>query len=203
MMILPHLRTLVGAAALLATTETPLMSQERTHRYTLDGQASHVWFTANSTGGAFKGETRTLTGAVEIADTATLRDATGHINIDASTFRTGNGLRDKHLRGEMQVNEYPRVSWVLDSVTRTMVPASDDTRSATLHGRLTVKATTHNVDIPARYTIRADSLHVTGELPITFTQYGWSKPPTKFFGLAKVADDLMLHFDAVFLPEQH
>lgn len=181
---------------------------DRQHGYGLDTLRTRIRFEADATMGAFGGTARRFRGHAEIADTASLTGATGHIEIDVASFRTGIGIRDGHLRGDLDADEYPTITFVLASARRSAEPFSAETglvlaagepaRAAVLlSGQLTIRGQTRDIGIPALVRFTADSLYARGRVPVRFTDFDM-KPPSRLFGMAKVDDALVLHFDAVF-----
>ncbi|MGH7554966.1 MAG: YceI family protein [Longimicrobiales bacterium] len=172
----------------------------------LDTLRSRVWFEADATLGKFTGTARRVRGHAEIADTADFTRATGRIEIDAASFRTGIGMRDGHLRDELEVSKYPMIVFALADANRSSedAVANIETRGGDLSGTgvilmgtLTIKDVTRDVGIPARIRFTRDSLYARGRVPIRFTDFDM-KPPTRMLGTTKVRDDLVLQFDAVF-----
>jgi polyisoprenoid-binding protein YceI len=178
--------------------------------FQLDTVRSRVGFEADATLGKFSGTARRVRGHAEIVDTADFTGATGRIEIDAVSFRTGIGMRDGHLRAELEVSTYPTIVFALAGVDR----ASDDavariearaeeppTRPVILTGTLTIKNVTRDLNVPARIRFTADSIYARGRVPVRFTDFQM-KPPSRMLGTTKVRDDLVLQFDVVFAVTQ-
>jgi polyisoprenoid-binding protein YceI len=134
----------------------------------------------------------------------------GEVMLEVASFRTGNGMRDGHLRGDMDAAEHPRVTFVADGVVEAplaqvdsllagIVAFSDTLPAARVYieGRLTIRDSTRAVRIPARIRMSADTLRVRGRLATRFTEFGM-KPPSRLLGTVKVKDDIALLFDALF-----
>ena len=196
------------AATALAGPRRETVSFAHTQRIPLqlDTVRSRVWFEADATLGRFTGTARRVRGHAEIVDTADFTRATGRIEIDPASFRTGIGMRDGHLRDELEVSKYPMIVFALADASRASdeAVASIATRAeepsgtgVILTGTLTIKDVTRDVGIPARIRFTRDSLYARGRVPIRFTDFEM-KPPTRMLGTTKVRDDLVLQFDAVF-----
>jgi len=162
-------------------------------RYRLEPGETRISFDASATMGRFSGRARRTSGWAEVGDATTLAGTRGEIHVDAASFGTGVALRNRHLRDEMETEKYPWIRFVLDRVE----PSSRG-GAATLHGRLTIKATTREVAIPAMIGLAGDTLVVDGQLPAKFTEYGM-RPPSRLGGATRVRDDLLLRFHAVFV----
>jgi polyisoprenoid-binding protein YceI len=181
-----------AAALLLTLLTSPLMAQ--TPRRALDSARTRVWFEAGATLGAFQGTAQRVSGWVEAPDTAGWTGATGHVEVEVASFGTGIALRNRHLRDYMEAARYPRVTFELDRVE----PGNG--REVMLHGRLTLKAVTREVRIPATI-VSTDPLVVDGRLATRFTEWGM-QPATRMGGLTRVRDPIVLRFHAVF-PLEH
>lgn len=201
-----RLRRAALAAALLPCAAGGAAAQDLPPRYLLNPAQSQVWFEAGATLGRFRGTAHDVVGWAQLADTVTFRDTRGRVELMVASFRTGNTLRDRHLRATMQVERYPRIIFVLDEVVRPPGPprpgpgdahAADGGRPVILHGALIIRDTTRAVEIPARAQLDGETLRVRGELPIRLTDYGID-PPSRLLGTARMRNELELHFDAVF-----
>jgi polyisoprenoid-binding protein YceI len=181
--------------ALLLIVPQSISAQAAT-RYELVPAETRVWFDADATMGRFRGLAQRVSGWAVAGDTTSLGGARGEIVVDAASFGTGVALRNRHLRTEMDTERYPNVSFALDRVTLSerAVPLG---RAVTLHGRLTVKGNTRQVQIPAAIRFPDGGVVVDGDLATKFTELGM-QPPTRMGGLTKVRDDLHLRFHAVF-----
>ncbi|HEU4453079.1 MAG TPA: YceI family protein [Longimicrobium sp.] len=161
-------------------------------RYELVPGETRVSFDASATMGRFSGTARRTSGWADVGDTATFAGTRGEIHVDAASFGTGVALRNRHLRDEMETKKHPWIRFVLDRVA-----PSDRPGAVTLHGRLTIKAATREVAIPATVTRSEGTITVDGQLPAKFTEYGM-RPPSRLGGATRVRDDLLLRFHAVF-----
>ena len=196
----------LAAAAQAGQPSVALPDRQRS--YVLDTLRTRIGFEAGATMGAFGGTARRFRGHAEIADTASLTGATGRIEIDVASFRTGIGIRDGHLRGDLDADEYPTITFVLASARRSAEPFSAETglvmaadeparAPVLLSGQLTIRGETRDIGIPALVRFAADSLYARGRVPVRFTDFDM-KRPSRLLGMAKVDDALVLHFDAVF-----
>lgn len=181
-------------------------------RLVLDTAASVIGFDASASFGPFRGRAERVSGWAEVPDTFTFQATRGHVEIEAASLRTGNGMRDRHLRGEMDTERFPLIIFEVDSVTAAGLAEIDsilapmatlaDTLPAArvyIRGRLTVRAVEVAVRVPAWVRTGEGSLHVRGRLRIRFTELGM-EPPSRFLGMISVSDDLVLRFDARFRP---
>jgi polyisoprenoid-binding protein YceI len=180
-------------------------------RLDIDSAGSRIWFEADASLGRFQGTALRFTGWAEVPDSTYFYPrGRGEIEIEVASFRTGNGMRDGHLRGDMRADRFPRIRFVADDVVEAAlaevdsllagVAAFSDTIPAArvfIEGSLTIRDSTRTVRIPARIRMTGDTLRVRGRLATRFTEFG-IKPPSRLLGTVKVKDDIALLFDALF-----
>jgi polyisoprenoid-binding protein YceI len=186
-------------AALFVVTVPAQARAQHAQRMVLDSTRSEVWFEARSTGGDFTGRTRVVSAWIDFSGAEDFTAVRGEVAVDAMSFKTGIGLRDRHLRDEMGVARYPLVHLAVDSVGGVGVPDAQGERTATVFGRLTVREAQRPVQLTSFVMLRADTVQVRGSVPIRFTQFDM-KPPSRLLGVARVRDDIMVHFLSFFVP---
>ncbi len=107
------------------------------------------------------------------------------VTADVRSFKTGNGLRDKHVSEAVHADQYPQVFF-----------ASDSMRAAgngyQVYGRLTFAGQTRPVDFRVLHEIRDGKVRVLGSFSINLPDYG-VKPPS-LLGMA-VEDKVDIRFD--------
>ncbi len=190
----------VGTAGSAHRRPSPPAAQLPALRWPLDSASSRVWFDGTSTFGAFTATSASLAGWVELVAPGQLADARGEVSVRAATLRTGIGLRDRHLRDELDTDRFPLVTLAVARVVPAQAAyagASEGT-PVVLRGSLTVRGQSHPVAFDATAGFHGDTLVVVGRAPLRFTELGM-KPPSKLLGSVKVHDDFVLRFDGRFL----
>jgi len=204
-------RSLARTVVRAAPESAPGAALRQAVRLDLDSTGTRIWFEADASLGRFEGTALAFDGWAEVPDSIYFYPGgRGEVTIEVASFRTGNGMRDGHLRSDMDVAGHPRITFVVDDVVEATlaeidsllagVVAFSDTLPAArvfIEGRLTIRDSTRHVRIPARIRMAADTLRVRGRLATRFTEFG-IKPPSRLFGTVKVKDDLALLFDALF-----
>ena len=158
--------------------------------YRLDETRSRFTFDAASTMGSFHGRADRFIGSASASDTIGFSDARGSIRVSVADLHTGIGMRDGHLRSDLDAREYPDVEFVLDSVHGNV-----------LIGRMTLHGADRPKRIPALLRASGDTVSLAGDIPMKFTEFGL-KPPSRLMGMARVHDDWMIHFNAFFIRER-
>lgn len=201
---------LVAAIMTMLATASPLHARQIVFR--LDSARTSIGFDADATLGTFHGAARRFSGRVTLADAAAPATASGSIVVQVASFETGNGMRDGHLRHDMDADDYPTITFELRAVDLEGVesavagagvndpPDAPLEHGAILRGDLTIHGETRAVGVPARFRVTSDSIRVVGRLPIRFTDFAM-KPPSRLLGTVRVRNDLVLGFDAVFVHE--
>ncbi len=197
-------------AAMAPHASSPVPAQDQLPRLQLDSAGTRIWLEGDATLGRFEAHATRFSGWAELPDTTTFAGAGGRVVIDAASFKTGNGMRDGHLRGELKVDRFPDIVFVVGSVAPADAAVVDSALAPVagfndgtvavpllLAGSLTVRDSTREVRIPVRASLAGDTLRVRGRLTTSFRALGM-KPPTKLLGTVKVKDDIVLVFDASF-----
>jgi polyisoprenoid-binding protein YceI len=199
-----------GAAALsVVVASSAVHAQDPPIRYNLDGAATRIHFEAGALLGSFDGVAGRVVGWADVTD-LTRFEAIGRVDVDVASFRTGIRQRDGHLRSDLRAREYPWITFVLGRVThdgaaQRVADVGITEAGGTpvlLLGGLTVRDITTEVALPAKVATSGDTLFVRGRLPTRFTELGLT-PSSRLLGLARVHDEIVLVFDAVFLRERH
>lgn len=189
----------VAAGGQAAVRRPPARAQTAVTRLELDSASSRVWFDGTSTFGAFTATTSSLDGWAELAPGRQTVGGRGEVHMRGANLKTGIGLRDRHLRHELDTDRYPLVTLTVERVDTGSGTAAPGETPVVLRGSLTVKGQPHPVSIDATTTFRGDTLVVRGQAPLRFTELGMN-PPSKLLGAARVHDDFVLRLDGRFLP---
>jgi polyisoprenoid-binding protein YceI len=197
-----------GGAALLLSLLLPLSAaagQAAPLRLRLDSAASRVRFEGSATLGDFTAESHAATGFATLDAPPRLTSGHGRVEVPVASLKTGNGLRNKHLRDEMEASTFPLVVFTVERVLPAALAAAppadaEPGEPVLLHATLEIKGRPTEVDFPATAELRGDTLLVRGRMPLRFTRLGM-KPPVRLLGATRVRDEFALAFDARFIPE--
>lgn len=157
--------TLRGIAVVLAAaTLLP------TGSFALDDGQSRIEFFVKDNRGGFTGVVHdvTATAAVKQAEDGFAGEV--EARIDARTITTGVGIRDRQMRADfLETSKYPFITF-----RGTAAPAGRPGGlpfSGVLKGRLTIKATTRDVEIPIRITALKDAYLVEGKVVVKMSDF--------------------------------
>lgn len=155
----------------------------------LDPATTAVHFTVTATGHDVEGTFQVTSGAVRF-DTAT-GIASGEIRVDALSAATGNGSRDKTLRGDvLETARFPLFVFTPEHVVGAL-PASGDGQ-VELRGVVALHGASHPLTLPAKVRLDGDHLKVTAEFAVPYVEWGLHNPSVLFL---KVADVVQVRID--------
>jgi polyisoprenoid-binding protein YceI len=121
----------------------------------------------------------------------------GLVVVRVGEMRTGNGLRDHHMRGAMAASEYPEIRFELLGVTPE--ERRGDTVAVSFAGRLTIHGRTRSIALPGTVVLGPRSVEVASSFPLDMREYGIA-PPTRFLGIVRVQPLLEIEVRLVFAP---
>jgi polyisoprenoid-binding protein YceI len=91
----------------------------------------------------------------------------------------------------LESEKFPTIKFA--SISVTDVQGSNEGRTFTLNGDLTIREVTRRVAVPVSVTIRDQELRATGEGSIKQSEFG-IKPYAGGFGAIKIADEVKINF---------
>jgi polyisoprenoid-binding protein YceI len=140
--------------------------------------------------GSFRGHSNKVTGWLEIGESG-YTDVRARIDLDAASLKTGIGMRDGHLRDELDVEKFPTITVEVDSTRQ------DTSNVHRVWARLTVRGNTRVFESSAKVHERGDTIIVSGQFPMRFTDIGM-KPPVRVLGRMKVKNEFTIGYECAF-----
>jgi len=125
------------------------------------GDKYSIKFSAGEAEGIFKG----LKGTIKF-DEADLAGSSMNVSIDVNTINTGNGMMNKHAKGKewLDATTYPTIKFVSSAITKT-------DKGYQAKGKLTVKGTTKEINLPFTFTKAGEGGTFKGNLSINRADY--------------------------------
>lgn len=165
-------------------------------RYTLDTGSSRIEFDAKSTLHGIHGKAGAISPASVVYD-EDLSDAalSSDLEVSVASLSTENGRRDKAMKQMFDINKLPAIRWQARSISCS--EWKDNQRSCFEQGALSIHGITKDIRVPLRLIHESKSLRSVGEFPIRLSDFNL-KPPS-VFGMIKVADDMKVIFDLVWV----
>ena len=166
--------------------------------FTLDTETSRVRFTLAATLHTVVGEGRVRAG--EISFDPDGGPASGTVRVDARSFDTGIDARDEDMHAQvLESQRFPEIHFTAERLD--VGARSADAAEVTLHGKLELHGTEHEVAVPAHVAREGGELHVTGAFTVPYVAWGLHDMSTFVLRVAKEVEvqiDLRgtLHLDA-------
>jgi len=168
--------------ALAALVAVPAARAEE-HLLTLDPAATAVHFTVEATGHDVHGSFHITGGAVRF-DPAT-GAASGEIRVDALSAETGNGSRDKTLRGDVLGTErFPVFVFTPERLVGAL-PESGEAK-VELRGVVALHGASHPMTLPATVNVTGDRIKLSAAFPVPYVEWGLHNPSILFLHVADV-----------------
>ncbi len=117
------------------------------------------------------------------------------VTIDAASYDSGNGLRDRAVKdGTLEVERFPVITFESHGL-RDVKLASGKIGSAIVAGRLTLHGVTLPFDVPVKVTVLdAGKLVTDGDLAFDYTPFGIQPPSILWLSAGRI---VKVHFHVV------
>lgn len=152
---------------------------------------SRVAFTSDAPLETIDGVSTNTTGNLTVDLANPSRGLQGAVQITTASLRTGNDMRDEHLRGGnwLDAEHNPNITFQLVSTTLSAPLAAGRAVNGRVTGRLTLHGVTRDVTVPvsvrlvpltaehadmAQFGVNADMLRVQTEFNVNLSDYGVS-----------------------------
>lgn len=196
-MNLPNIRRFAAIALLLSLSRLAAaggLSLQSGSRLWLEGDSSLHAYASTATVMAFSASLASgaASGRLEESVRAGLvRDVS--VVIAVNGLKSGESKLDKNLRAALKDDKSPSITLRL---TGYKVMPSTDAGVARIEaaGFLSIAGQENPVELTADATFSEGSLRITGRHPLLMSKFG-VKPPELMFGMIKVRDPVVVHFD--------
>lgn len=185
------MKTTLSAVAAFAVAAIVAGSAARAEErlFSLDPATTAVHFKVTATGHDVEGTFHVTSGAVRF-DPAT-GVASGEIRVDALSAETGNGSRDKTLRGDvLEAVRFPLFLFTAERIVGAL-PASGEGQ-VELRGVVSLHGASHPLTLPAKVRVEGDRLQVDAAFAVPYVEWGLHNPSILFL---KVADIVQVHVE--------
>ena len=115
--------------------------------------------------------------------------------MNAESLKSGKSKMDEIAHKTLESKKYPNIEFIGKKIKKI----TDNTIEVS--GVMTIAGTSKNIDLILNYTITGQIVHLTGELPITFTQFGMD-PPRAMMGTIRTGNELLITFKTNLNPNQ-
>jgi polyisoprenoid-binding protein YceI len=102
---------------------------------------------------------------------------TGEVVIDATSGRTGNGMRDRKMHKDiLESVSYPEIAFRPDHVDGKV--ASQGKSNIQVHGTFSIHGADHEITVPIEVEMAQDHWAATGHFVVPYQQWGIKNPST-------------------------
>lgn len=156
-------------------------------------------FAATATFGDFTGTTSALVGHAT-SPGGPLR-ASGQVEVYLDSLRTGNSVRDGHMRAALETEQFRVARFVLDSMRAVSGLPTAGARPVHLHGRFTVHGVERAVMADGRLEEEVNGAwRLAVRFPVTLAEHNISKGLSRMFGTIRVGPEVVVSVDMRFAP---
>jgi polyisoprenoid-binding protein YceI len=140
------------------------------------------------------GRTSEITGSVTIGDASVTH---GSFTVDMTSVTSDESRRDVQFNDRiMQTSTFPEATFVLtEPIELASIPGDGSQQRYQATGELTLHGVTKTVTFEVDAQRTGSTFEVAGSIPVTFADYGISKPS---FGFVTTEDNGLLEFDLLF-----
>ncbi len=166
---------------------------------------SSFWIEGRSSVNSFSCQVDSIAGTAQLATTrpASLSDTTrstvrpeADLEVPVKTFDCGKRRMTEDLKETLQAKAYPVIWYTLH---RAEIVDANSTAGHRIRARgtLTIAGTERTIELVARgQRIGPGQFRLCGSRTLQMSDFGID-PPTKFFGLIRVEDEIEAHFDLI------
>jgi hypothetical protein len=115
--------------------------------------------------------------------------------MNAESLKSGKNRMDEIAHKTLDSKKHPNIEFIGKKINKIT------DKTIEVNGVLTIAGTGRNVDITLNYTLTGQKVYLTGELPITFTQFNM-EPPRAMMGTIRTGDELLVTFKTNLNPYQ-
>lgn len=165
--------TATALFAVPAWANTPFAGKSGALTFSIDSGKSQIKFLSDAPAEKIPGTAEGASGEIKVADAANPGSTTGKVSVPVDKMKTGNDLRDKHLKGPEWLNAgaNPTISFAIDKVEITKVDGNRASGKA--HGTFTLngKSVAKVVNVEIAYAADKNALKVTGKFKVSLKDH--------------------------------
>jgi polyisoprenoid-binding protein YceI len=162
-------------------------------------EVSTLWVTGTSSLHDWRCDAAQVDGWVDAEVGETLTGIPrAEMTVQAKGLECKNGTMNKKTYTALNADNNPAIRYKLTKAE--VVPGAEKGFSVKTTGQLTIAGKTRTVTMKVNGNMMPNGqIRLTGELPVTMSDYGID-PPTAMLGTLKTGDDVVVHFEAVGAP---
>lgn len=143
------------------------------------GSPNKVEFESKAPTETFTGKTDQVTGTVTLNPAALGDSIAVRVEADLASFKTGSGIRDRHMREEhLQTDRFPKAVFTATSLSDLSAPAltAGAQVTAIAHGEMELHGVKKALAAAVVLSLQDGALHVVAHFPIALADYAIPRP---------------------------
>jgi polyisoprenoid-binding protein YceI len=173
---------LMAIAVLLAASAVFAVGQDAA--FQIDPAQSSVQFTLGDVLHTVHGTFKVKEGELQIDPSGKME---GEIIVDATSGRSGSGMRDRKMNKEVLESErYPEIAFRPDRINGR-VPG-EGTSSVMVHGIFSIHGADREITVPARVELSADHWTAKVHFSVPYAKWGMKNPSTLFLRVSDTVE---------------
>lgn len=143
------------------------------------GEPNKIEFESKAPTETFTGKTNRASGSVTLNPAALADPIEVRVEVDMASFKTGSGIRDRHMREEhLHTGRFPAAVFTATSLTDLSAPAlaAGQEVTAVAHGEMQLHGVKKPLDARVVLSMQDGALRVVAHFPITLADYAIPRP---------------------------
>jgi polyisoprenoid-binding protein YceI len=183
-----------------ATGATPAPSSADVYRFVIDGSQSKATYVVREKLAALPvstnavGETRAISGEINLTPTGLYANATSEIKVDLRTLQSDESRRDNYIRtNTLSANQYPFAEFIVTAIDGFPTSYTEGQEvQLKLTGNMTIRGVTKPLTFDVKARQSGDVLTGIADVTFTFQDFGMTPPNVP---LARAEDNIQLQIE--------
>ncbi len=169
-----HLSATLGLIILAALTS---VHAEPVTFTVAGGEGNLIRFESKAPLETVVGKTDRVTGVISLDPDDLSAGVSARIEVDAAFLKTGNKIRDGHMRNNyLETDRYPVILFVMDSVPLPGTLAGDGSFQGVIRGDFTCHGVTREIAVPVVVTRTGNEISIEGNFEVKLSDYDIKRP---------------------------
>jgi polyisoprenoid-binding protein YceI len=145
------------------------------------GEGNLIKFESKAPLETVTGTTSKVTGTITVDPTDLGAGVSAMISVDAASIKTGNGIRDGHMRdNHLHAKDHPEIRFSLNNFALDGALQSGVAKACTVVGEFSLHGVTKTISVPVEVTYMElegqKKMRVVGSFSVTLSEYNIPRP---------------------------
>jgi len=145
------------------------------------GEGNRIQFESKAPLETVTGTTDQVSGTIALDPADLGSGVSANIIVDAASIKTGNGIRDGHMRdNHLQTKEFPEIKFTLNNFALDGALPPGVAKSYTIAGEFTLHGVTRTISVPVEVTYipseTGRKIRVVGHFRVSLAEYDIPRP---------------------------